>query len=61
VTAAERARFTDDADLLGPRVAYWLAREAQGWSVLDEAMYWVHVGKCAAVARESTWSPYGAA
>jgi hypothetical protein len=58
VTTAEDSRFTADADVLGERVAWWLGREAQGFSALDEAIYWAHVDKGSALKREPAWSPF---
>lgn len=38
--AREHDQYLTDAALLGHRVAWWLAREHQGWSALDELVYW---------------------
>jgi hypothetical protein len=58
VTAQEDSRFTADAALFGERVAYWLAREAQGWSALDETIYWARVDKGSVLKRDPIWCPF---
>lgn len=61
MTAAEEAQYASDTALLGERVAYWFIREHQGWSVLDEIVYWAGIGKVAWLNRDSVWSPFEAA
>jgi hypothetical protein len=59
MTAAEQHRFDADAELLGPRVAYWLLREAQGWSALDELTYWTSIPRSVAGTQHPpVWSPF---
>ena len=61
MTGKERATFAADTELLGERVAYWFSRESQGWSALDETIYWQHIDKYSSVNRTPVWSPYEAA
>lgn len=53
----ERIQFTEDTLIFGNRVAYWFAREAQGWSALDEEIYWGRTAKFATLKREPAWTP----
>jgi len=59
MTAAERDQFVEDALLLGPRVATWLASESTGWSALWDAEYWHHVDRLSPRPGEGHW-PGGA-
>lgn len=45
MTCAEREQYEADVEQFGERVAYWLRREAQGWSALYELLYWAEVRK----------------
>jgi hypothetical protein len=61
MTGEEGLRFAADAALLGERVAYWLSRESQGWSALDETIYWLRIDKTETKNPKAMWSPYEAA
>lgn len=58
MTARERAQFDADAALFGERVAYWLQREAAGWSALDEVVYYLHADKTSPRKPAPVWSPF---
>lgn len=58
VTGRERAQFDADTELVGERAAYWLAREHQGWSALDEEIYYRAIDRTRANRHEPAWSPY---
>lgn len=47
MTRREREQFEADVEQFGERVAQWLFKEAQGWSALDELIYWHQVRKTA--------------
>jgi hypothetical protein len=45
VTERERIQFEKDTEQFGLRVAEWFRSEAQGWSALDQLIYWAGVRK----------------
>lgn len=56
MTGREREQYALDVAVFGDRVAYWLHREAQGWSMIDELAYWADVReKCTSYKEEHYW------
>ena len=45
MTERERIQFEKDTQQFGVRVAEWFRSEAQGWSALDQIIYWAEVRK----------------
>ena len=58
MTPTELERSIADAALLGPRVAWWLVREAYGWSALDELIYYAKIpNRSARCVPDLSWHP----